>query len=133
MEPASSVEALNSTVVYYRNYKTNLTSWWELVALKGAGENLLDGSWTLPQWESSNLQENAPATDYAGYILGMLARNEDPAQAWGERNLLLELGEKQADNGSFGLINEHIWAMIALDAADGNYNETIAAQYLVGN
>lgn len=129
VEPASVV--LGNTLAYYRSYKTTLDSWWELVALRGAGVDLHDGTWTLPQWQSSDLQETDPATDYAGFILGMLARGDDPARAWGVRNLLQELSSKQDDNGSFGLVNQHIWAMVALDAAGAGYDEAKAVQYLL--
>jgi len=52
---------IEDTVQYYKNNSTNLSSWWAIVALWGAGENLADGSWTLPGWQTKdpNLNPNA--------------------------------------------------------------------------
>jgi len=131
---AGNTGTLDSVVNYYKMHKTNLDSWWELAALKGAGQNLNDGTWTLPQWKSEDLPANtAQPTDYSGCILGLLAMNENPANAMGGRNLLVELAGKQGTNGSFGngVVNMHIWSMIALDAADGTYNKQNAVTWLL--
>jgi len=124
---------IENTVDYYRQNKVELKSWWNLIALRSAGENLHSENWKHPKWDSSKLDKEAPATDYAGFILGMLAKNESPEKAWEDRNLTRELKQLQQPDGSFGdTINNTIWAMIALDAASGNYNESKALEYLLG-
>ncbi|MCR4435121.1 MAG: DUF4430 domain-containing protein [Clostridiales bacterium] len=126
-------DMLTAAVDYYRQHKTTLDSWWELVALKGAGQDIHDGKWTLPQWEGGDLAGNVQPTEYAGCILGLLAMGEDPSNALGGRNLLSELAGKQGTNGSFGngAVNMHIWAMIALDTAGGDYNKSNAVSWLL--
>ena len=116
---------LDDVVNYYKSDKPGLDSWWELVALKGTGQNLSDDSWILPQWESEDLPAAAanPA-DYSGFILGLMAMDENPQNALGGRNLTEELAGRQEEGGAFGngAINMHIWSMVALDAAEENYD-----------
>lgn len=125
--------ALNRTVDFYRT-KDSLDSWWELVALKGAGQNLKVGSWTLPAWNRDSLSDSSNVVDYSGYILGLLARGEDPANAWkDERNLVEELNGKQQEDGTFGSnTNDQIWAIIALDAAGSDFDREKAVSILIG-
>ncbi len=120
-EEATTVnEAVYEVVSYYRECNTELDHWEELVALKTAGVNLNEGTWQLPAWDSCG----PSATDYAGCILGLLARGEDPGKAWAEnRNLPDELAGLQQGDGSFGeYLNETAWAMIALDESGGVYD-----------
>ncbi|WP_169824241.1 S-layer homology domain-containing protein [Clostridium formicaceticum] len=118
-------------VSYYKNNRRELTSWWELVALKGAGENLKDAVWTLPQWQSADFSTDKSPTDYAGRIMGLLAIGENP-ENWQGRNLVDELRNKQnATDGSFGSINNHIYAMLALDAAQASYDKNKAVGHLL--
>lgn len=130
-EEATAVnEALNEVVSYYRACKRELDHWEELVALKTAGVNLNDGTWQLPVWDSCG----PSPTDYAGCILGLLARGEDPGKAWAEnRNLPAELaGLQQVDDGSFGEnLNETVWAMIALDESGGGYDTEKAVKCIL--
>jgi hypothetical protein len=112
-------QMVSKTVNWYESGSKQITSWWELVALWGAGVNLNDGSWTLPTWietEDAKLTTSDYSTTYIQYIFGMLAVGKDPANAWGKRNLYEELASQQnADSGSFGSANRHMWAMLALD------------------
>ncbi|WP_144023717.1 DUF4430 domain-containing protein [Paenibacillus sp. FSL H8-0548] len=112
---------IEKTVDYYKNRNTELTSWWDLVALWGAGQNLSDGSWQLPPWYKTDqgLLPTASGTEHINYIFGLLAMGEDPAHAWEtNRNLYAELAAQQnATTGAIGngLTNRHMWAMLALD------------------
>ena len=127
---------LDDVVNYYKSDKPGLDSWWELVALKGTGQNLSDDSWILPQWESEDLPAAAanPA-DYSGFILGLMAMDENPQNALGGRNLTEELAGRQEEGGAFGngAINMHIWSMVALDAAEENYDRESAVEWLLSN
>ncbi len=123
---STPVDIRNSVINYFRESKTELDHWEELVALRTAEVDLHDGSWQLPAWGSS-------ATEDAGYILGLLARGDDPGCAWSEqRNLLTELINKQQEDGSFeGSLNNTVWAIIALDKAGGVYDAEKAVEYLL--
>ncbi|MGG1639149.1 DUF4430 domain-containing protein [Paenibacillus sp. NRS-1760] len=117
---ASLNEMIDKTVEYYKNRNTTLNSWWEIVALWGAGENLQDGSWKLPSWKTVDpgLKPNDSDTTHIRYIYSLLAMGEDPAHAWEtDRNLYAELAAQlNKDTGSFaGSTNRHMWAMHALD------------------
>lgn len=140
-----------STVDYYAEQYSDtgstkkIESWWELVALWGAGVNLQDGNWRLPAWETTapNLKPDNYGTEHIRYIFGLLAMGQDPAHAWEtDRNLWAELAAQQnPDTGAIGGVNKHIWAMLALDAgiklgADvGQWDDTAAQKalnYLLG-
>ncbi|MDR9755896.1 MAG: hypothetical protein RJR35_04000 [Thermoanaerobacterales bacterium] len=73
-------------VSYYRNNKTTLNSWAEVVALRSAGVDLRDGSWKLPDWKIDELDEDSYATDYAGTIIGMLAAGQEPTDVDGSKS-----------------------------------------------
>lgn len=127
---------LDDVVDYYKSDKSGLDSWWELVALYGAGQDLNDGSWTLPQWGSEDLPAaTANPADYSGFILGLMAMDENPQNALGGRNLTEELADKQKVDGTFGssAINMHIWSMVALDAAEEVYDRDNAVEWLLNN
>lgn len=108
------------TVSFYEQNRSNLNSWWQMVALWGAGEDLHNGKWTLPSWEQSD-PGDLLATDHSTYhinlIFGLLAMNLDPSHAWEtNRNLYAELAAQQnPSTGSFGESNRQIWTMLALD------------------
>lgn len=112
---------IENTVQYYKTNNTSLSSWWKIVALWGAGENLTDGSWTLPTWQTIDpkLKPDAGDTEHIRYIFGLLAMGKDPSKAWEtNRNLYAELAAQQKENGSIGGMNKHVWAMLALDAGE---------------
>ncbi len=114
-------EMISNTVQFYKTRDTELSSWWGIMALWGAGENLTDGTWKLPSWKSIDpkLNENTYDTEHIRYIFGLLAMGEDPSDAWEtNRNLYAELAKQQAANGAIGGINKHVWAMLALDAGE---------------
>lgn len=115
---------IDKTVDFYKKQNQPLESWWEIVALWGAGQDLEDGSWKLPSWKTLEptgdeaLEPNASGTEHIRYIYSLLAMGEDPAHAWQtDRNLYAELAAQQNLNtGAFaGTLNKHMWAMHALD------------------
>ncbi|MGO4546012.1 DUF4430 domain-containing protein [Paenibacillus sp. 2TAB23] len=133
---ASLNEMIAKTVDYYKTKNEVLESWWDIVALWGAGQNLNDGVWKLPSWKTTEptdeykLDPNEPGTDHIRYIYSLLAMGEDPAHAWEtDRNLYAELAAQQNDStGAFGTSNKHMWAMHALETGEklgsdvGNWN-----------
>lgn len=123
-------DMIEKTYKYYRNKKTDLSSWNEIVALVSVGEDVTESPWELPKWKSEDLDQDNSALDYAGYILGMMAKGEDPSSIW-DRNLIEELEKRQQPNGAFDTINGHIWAIIALDASDADYDRAGAIEYLI--
>ncbi|WP_051273535.1 DUF4430 domain-containing protein [Desulfotruncus alcoholivorax] len=124
-------DAVYDTVNYYKNNKTELSSWEEVIGLRGAGEDLSAAPWQLPDWKVNELDDTSPALDYAKTILGMLAAGQNPADAEG-RNLVEELAAKQSGDGGFGgAINQTIWSIIALDTAKADYDANKAVAYLL--
>ncbi|GAV12705.1 hypothetical protein PBN151_2638 [Paenibacillus sp. NAIST15-1] len=120
---------IEQTVQYYKDYYKDVSnqdavsdSWWELVALWSAGQDLHDGTWRLPTWETKEprLRPNAGGTDHIRYIYGLLALGKNPAHAWEtNRNLWAELAAQQdPTTGAIGGVNKHIWAMLALNAGE---------------
>lgn len=110
-------EMIGKTVDHFKDKNETLESWWEIVALWGAGENLQDGSWKLPSWKTIEPESTFDGTEYIRYIFSLLAMGEDPAHAWQtNRNLYAELAAQQNPaTGAFGSTNKHMWAMLALD------------------
>lgn len=120
---------IEQAVQYYKDYYNDASnqdavsdSWWELVALWSAGQDLHDGTWRLPTWETKEprLRPNAGGTDHIRYIYGLLALGKNPAHAWEtNRNLWAELAAQQDPaTGAIGGVNKHIWAMLALSAGE---------------
>ncbi|MDH7478996.1 MAG: S-layer homology domain-containing protein [Syntrophomonadaceae bacterium] len=131
-DQATISEIVNGVVGYYRDHKTDLDNWQEVVALRGAGVDISQPPWKLPDWQIDSLNDQSPATDYASRILGLYAAGQDPADISG-RNLVNELAGKQGEDGSFGgAVNNTIWAVIALDEAEADYQSEMAVAYLVG-
>lgn len=114
---------VTKTVEYYKTIQNkNLTSFWETLALYGAGENIADGSWLLPV---SVINEGSAVNDYASAILNELAKGNNPVE-W-----TAALASKQKTDGSFSpAINENIFAIIALDAAKVSYATQSAISFL---
>ncbi len=112
---------IGDTVQFYKSRNRDLSSWWEIMALWGAGEDLTDGTWKLPAWKTvePQLSPSAGGTEHIRYIFGLLAMGEDPSNAWEtNRNLYAELATQQSESGAIGGINKHLWAVLALDAGE---------------
>lgn len=132
-------DMINDTIDYYKATGRQLSGWTNLVALWGTGEDILDGTWELPSWESTDpgLVPNDGDTAHIRYIFGLLAMDKNPTNAWEtNRNLYAELAAQQTDNGNIGSVNKHIWAMLALDTGErmghdvGAWNEEKKQQAL---
>lgn len=114
--------AKEKTVNYYKTTQEGvLADWWELVAIKEAGENLED--YVLPQTPATA----ALPTDYAGILLGELTKGR------AKTALAAELAAKQTADGHFGISypNQQAWAMLALDRMGVSYNTDSAVAYLL--
>lgn len=110
-------EMVDATVEYHRQNHPEPQSWWQLIALKSAGEDLRDDPWKDPALP--HLEEGSAPTDFAAAILAMLALDKNPAEDWPGLDPVAELQEMQKEDGSFGGgLNYTIWPMIALGAAD---------------
>ncbi|OBY80477.1 hypothetical protein BBG47_06335 [Paenibacillus sp. KS1] len=119
---------IEHTVQYYKDYYNDASnqdavsdSWWELVALWSAGQDLHDGTWKLPAWEKKEPRRYRPqsnGTEQIQYIFGLLSMGRDPEHAWEtNRNLWSDLASQQNQTtGSFGAVNKHIWSILALNA-----------------
>lgn len=118
---ADANSAKEKVLGYYSN-NTALSSWYDVVALWGAGESL--EGYTFSIWNSDSLSENASVADYAGVILGLVAAGENVHDIWG-RDIARELAEMQnKETGAFGdYINMQAFAILALDAAGEDYDK----------
>lgn len=127
MPMASVLDLQSDTVAYYQNNKRDISSFWEVGALYGAGVDLNDPIWNFDELNTD--EPNLP-TDYANHILAALALGNNPRTVL-NRDIVAELAQKQNSSGAFSsMVNQHIWAMIALDGVNAQYNKTKAVQYL---
>ena len=117
-------QAVTTTLEYYQSVNNkNLASFWDTLAVYGAGDDLRDGTWLLPVLEPEG---DSSASEYAGAILNELAKGGCP-ESW-----ISDLADQQNGEGSFaGGTNNHIFAMIALDAGNGSYDRLSALEWLV--
>ncbi|MDD3888383.1 MAG: S-layer homology domain-containing protein [Syntrophomonadaceae bacterium] len=124
-------DSLDGIVSYYENNQTTLDSW-EVIGLANAGINLSVDTWQLPDWDVD--PETTSVGNYAKTILAIKAVGQDPTDING-RNLCQELANKQNPTGGhFGVwFTDHIWSVVALDAAGGNYNVSEAIDYIINN
>lgn len=126
----SAAGMLNNTLRFYKENRYNELlfpwgiselSWTEFVGLWGAGKNLTDGTWTLPEWKTIDpkLDKNTSDTEHIRYIFSLLAMGENPSDAWEtNRNLYAELAAQQSENGAIGAVNKHAWSILALDTGE---------------
>ena len=126
-------EAIENSISYYRNVKMNLASFWEIVALSGVGEDINSELYNLPDWDASVVSEDTSIIDDTGYILGIIAKGQDPKNYKG-KNLAEILASKQRKYGggkeSFNGGNFNIWSIIALELANQEYDRDFAIETL---
>ncbi len=127
---ALTPEDYRDSIVSYYQSNSVLTSWWDVVALYGAGADL--SSYTLPEWTTETLGETATVTDYAGIIFGLIASGQNVHDIW-DRDIADELAKKQdSTTGLFGAYpNQQVYSMLALDAAKEPYNRDAALTALI--
>lgn len=127
-QEVSLEDGLMKAISYYEQMEA-LSSWWDMIALSAAGEMEWE-KWQLPEWGEADLEYCSAATDYAGIILGLVARGDSPHD-WYGRNLTAELAGLQQEDGSFGTaINQSIWAAIALEITDTAYGQEVFLSHL---
>ena len=107
--------ALDKAVDYYKvGQQGRLLDFWELMAIYGAGEDLID--YVLADTKAIN--DTSMPSDYADAFIAQLIKGRLPDKAMATR-----LAAKQsAVTGSFGyeMSNQQAWAMIALDLYNRN-------------
>ncbi|NGQ96256.1 hypothetical protein G3578_13905 [Brevibacillus sp. SYP-B805] len=133
--PSQINTAAGKAVAYlhsrYESGKEAAIDDWSLIGLVLSGEALPSAKWgDRSKWQAElkrRLQTLDPrkTTDYARFVLTVLALGEDPANVGGE-NMIARLKKAQLANGKFAdridgqgqsLINAHVWSLIALYAA----------------
>ena len=136
-EPTEPDEPVSKTaqdyadqIIAYYSSNPELSSWWDVVALYGAGADLED--FTLPEWTTESLNEESAVTDYAGIIFALIATGENVHDIWG-RDIADELAKMQdPETGLFGSYpNQQIYSILALDAAKEPYNRDAALTALI--
>lgn len=112
--------------------KKGIDSWWEILVIKGAGGTVPLEAREILDEKRSALTDESQVIDYAGYILGYICAEDGLSDMQGIADVLEELSDMQdSETGSFGPINSHIWAMIALDVSGGSYSAQKAVTYLL--
>lgn len=125
---ASNPEAIRDRLLsYYKTGGKELVHWWEIVALANDGQDL--GQYELPEMRPEDLENGI--TTYVGYIYAFAAMGQSPRNAFGRIDLLSKLAAKQQEDGSFGYINEHVYAMLALDHFEEPYENIAALKWLL--
>ncbi|WP_455544043.1 LPXTG cell wall anchor domain-containing protein [Intestinibacter sp.] len=140
-------KAIQNTVDYYKNHNNQLSEFWHLVGLRGVGQDITSSAYTLPKWDANLIDEETKVISDAGYILGIIARGEDPKNYYG-KNVAQLLASKQKyyyeynsatgqydknewGFGSFNGANANIWAIIALEIANQEYDKEAAFNTLL--
>ena len=134
ISPAPVSPSPISTVDYYRSNKT-LSDWWEVLALTAAGVDVKAEGFVLPALDGDSISTSGSPTALAKAILSLGAIGENPRFYFGnaaDRDLVRVLASLQGENGAFGAyLNEHIYAVIALELTDPSaYDRDAAIVYL---
>jgi len=128
-------QAVDHTVQYlqqrYSDKGLSVIDDWSLIGIALSGQQIPSAKWgERAAWQADwkkrlNALDPRKTTDYARFILTLIAAGEDPALFSG-RNLIDEIKKAQLTNGKFAdqlsgqgqeLINAHVWSIIALYAA----------------
>jgi len=127
----AAARAVHSIQVKYQAKGPSAIDDWTLIGLAMQGEQVGSGRWgTKREWQAElekrqRLLDPRKTTDYARFILTILAAGQDPAR-FGGTNMIDRLKRAQLANGKFAdsmdgngqaLINAHVWSIIALHAA----------------
>lgn len=100
-------------------------SWWDISAVYG-GWGSVEGYEYSSYWGTQKPGSGQP-TDLAGVIFGLINTGKDPYHLPSGQNLVAELIAKQGTDGKFSTLhNQHMWSIIALNAANADvvYNGT---------
>lgn len=122
--PADVSDMIKLAKNYYDGYcEKQPGSWWDLGAILSCWGSL-DG-YAIPDY-SNNFVGSQPS-EYVGRILGVIAAGGNPYKTLSGQNLVKDMITKYGgSDGSFGIINQHMWSVIALNAAnaEGVYNDS---------
>lgn len=125
-------DAIDKSATYYREKKKNLTSWWDMVAAISLGEDITKSPYTTSEYSKTPITSNSSVTDDAGVIIGILAQGKDVKNYKEEGNNVAKvLADKQKSDGGFGASNATMWAMIALEMANQEYDKDAAIDNLI--
>ncbi|GMA50069.1 hypothetical protein GCM10025857_14260 [Alicyclobacillus contaminans] len=114
---------------------------WKLVT-----QFAVSGQHSASTWTSSEISNLQTTTDYARFILGLLAAGLDPHNYQG-KNYVQALAKEQQTSGDnegkfadnmdgtgFDQVNAQVWSIIALEAAgNASYNRASAAAWLISH
>lgn len=111
---------------YYRNHELSPASSEETLIF--AATHLFTEK-TVPY--NTPVENASPAADIAKRICETIAQKQNPSDAEGQNYVAL-LTERQREDGSFdGRLSDTLYAVIALQAADAEYNRDKAIQYIL--
>ncbi len=121
-------EAIPKTVAAYAQEKT-LASWWDIVALSAANTDVKAAGYKLPDLTEASLQKTPGS--YASRILTLVALGENPRLYYKNLDLVSALSAMQKPDGSFGYLNDDIYATLALEkTAPEGYRRDAAFSHL---
>lgn len=129
MASGATGDTLDKILTYYQGEGNELAHWWEVVALKSAGADL--SKYQLPELQKEELEYGV--SSIVGTIYTYAALEQSPRDAFDGIDLLELLASKQGADGSFGYVNEQIYAMMALEQFEQEYNRDLALSFLISN
>lgn len=136
-------KSIEKIVQYYKNMNpsgaTGHSDYWLFLALRSADEELSQFPWKENKtpwtedtyWTNGLEQANRTSNEDAGAIIGSVLLDQDP-RAFGQRDVVQDLVDKQQEDGSFFTIWGESWAMIALDIVGVEYERDQHIDYILG-
>lgn len=124
-------QAIANTINYYRNHNKNLDSWWQIVALTGVGEDIKGAPYTIPVWDENTVTTDTYVGDDTGVIIGLIAKGEDPKDFHGKNFAEIVSKKQKQFPESFNGANFNMWAIIALEMANQEYDKEFALKTLL--
>lgn len=105
--------------------------WEELIAKYAAGYEFDMSYFDNLEFDETTFTTESSAGFYGSRMMGLVAIGADP-RAYFNRDLTAELVDKMDDAGSFGTVSDQVFAMLALNVFETEYNEALALEALVG-
>ncbi|WP_176560186.1 S-layer homology domain-containing protein [Brevibacillus dissolubilis] len=144
-----ATQAASKTVTYlsgqYKTKGVTAIDDWSVIGLAAVSEKINSAKWGGTVWESELIKrakalDPHKTTDFARFIVTVVAAGYDPTNLGGQ-NLIDRLKRAQLTNGKFadsidgqgqGLVNAHIWSIIACYVAGEQIpRATLAKAWLV--
>lgn len=121
---------VDSLVNYYKENRKDLETSDETYALAAAGLSLGENTVVAAPVDMDELESKFYSAA-AKLILTAIAKGEEPENAVSGRNIVDELASMQGDDGSFGSIYTHIYAVFALKASGKAIDDEKAVQFVI--